>query len=444
MSEKKAIVAGLVVENSGQIIDCYTIWNNNYSANGRNLVIENTGVIACSLLSRKGSVEQIYNKEGALQPNPHIEKNADLAKYNFDTHRVWHYVGGKSVVRFAGNWHGKTKDDRNRKIVHIRTADEYIIFADKVNSKQNDYINAKVIIDDDIDFKGKVIPVIGKKRECAFAGIFDGADHMLWNAKVSDSDCLYVAPFGYMKGTVLNVVYDCRVAGSSSMAGLVGYNMGTILSSGAIVRIHTKDDRSKAGCIATVNEGKILNSYGVFEPNKAILPIIPIMGIIALVCAGGIFGYQTTITAEQLDDEYVAIETDPDQEEVDDIPDIRPAEPVVNEELNQMEFEFDRNMYISRAKGVCQMKLINSFGNDTKIVARLEIEDVDGNRQVVATTKAISPGYQMKSMRFSDIGKELLDGSQTEGFVVLVPYNTRTEARAGLEAELPVVLEFVD
>lgn len=444
MSEKKAVVAGLVVENSGQIKDCYTLWNNNYTTASRNLVIENTGVIACSLLSRKGFVEQLYNRDGALQPNPQIEKTSDISKYGFDTQRVWCYVGGKSVVRFVDNWHGLSQDDKTRKIVHIRTADEYIIFADKVNSKQSDYINAKVIIDNDIDFKGKVIPVIGKKRECAFAGIFDGADHMLWNAKVVDNDCLYVAPFGYLKGKIINVLFDCRIAGPSGMAGLVGYNMGTILSCGAVVRIHTKDDRSKAGCIATVNEGKILNSYGVLEPTKAILPVFPIMGIVALVCAVGILGYQTTITAEQIDDEYVAVETDPDQEEIDDIPDIRPSEPVVNEELNQMEFEFDRDMYISREMGVCQMKLVNSFGNDTKIVARLEIEDADGNRQIVATTKAISPGHQMKSMRFNDLGRELLDGSQTEGFVVLVPYNTKTEARAGLEAELPVVLEYVD
>jgi len=29
MADKKAVVAGLAVENSGQIIDCYSMWNNN-------------------------------------------------------------------------------------------------------------------------------------------------------------------------------------------------------------------------------------------------------------------------------------------------------------------------------------------------------------------------------------------------------------------------------
>lgn len=442
MSEKKAVVAGLAVENSGQIMDCYTMWNNSYAAGSRNLVTENTGVIACSLLSRKGSVEQLYNRAGALQPNPQIEKTSDIGKHGFDTQRVWRYVGGKSVVRFADNWHGLSQDDKTRKIVHIRTADEYIIFADKVNSKQNDYINAKVIIDNDIDFKGKVIPVIGKKRECAFAGIFDGADHMLWNARVEDSECIYVAPFGYMKGTILNVIYDCRIAGPSGMAGLVGYNMGTILSSGAVVRIHTKDDKSKAGCIATVNEGKILNSYGVFEPNKAILPVFPIMWVVALVCVMGILGYQTTITAGQIDDEYVAIEVDPNQVVADGG---MPDNDVTDDgNGNMISFTFDRDLTIHKSNGLCSIGLINNYLGNTKITAKLQIEGEDGNRITVAESGAILPGYMVDNLELNEVGRTILTGNETEGYIILTPYSIRTEDKGAVQPELPVVLHYED
>jgi len=90
--------------------------------------------------------------------------------------------------------------------------------------------NEAFILTGDIDLEGIAINPVGNDS-VAFAGIFDGNDHVIRNIAINTSGNNYAGLFGYVDfgGQVKNLgVEDVNITGNYYVGGLVGMNGGTL------------------------------------------------------------------------------------------------------------------------------------------------------------------------------------------------------------------------
>ena len=168
-----AILAGIAATNDGTIRDSYAVWDKNEKSK-KSLVAQTNGKILTSALIVKSSCDEVYTSDGTLKTDYIIQKTSDLKNIGFNTADCWEYAGEDELIRFKGNsWHIAFKKTAPSE-VHIKSTDDYILFADRVNNGDKRFIDAHVYLECDLDFKGRRIPVIGKTRETAFSGVFDG------------------------------------------------------------------------------------------------------------------------------------------------------------------------------------------------------------------------------------------------------------------------------
>ena len=165
----------------------------------------------------------------------------------------------------------------------------------------------------------------------------------------------------------------------------------------------------------------------------------PILLIIAaalvFLCIGGV-GYLTILTAMDTGKEYATIEVDPGQEKV------KEEKNVEKNGSNSVSFTFNKNVVISKSNGACILDFVNPSSDSNKIVIELQIVNRAGERVTIATSKAILPGYKLEALQLSDSAYDVLTGTETKGYVVLVPYDSKTEAKALVQTELPVSIVF--
>lgn len=433
------MIGGIAAENSGQISDCYTVWNRRYSKENQALIAKNNGTVVTSMLVHKGECCGVYDGNGSFQSDYAIQKTSDIKNIGFDTKQCWEYVGDRALLKFnAQYWHSVNKSFEKKTIVNIKTVEQYIDFAEKVNSGDQRYLSAKVLLESDLNFKGKTIPIIGSKKDCAFSGIFDGQDHTIWNGVVQDDQAVYASLFGYMKGTVLNLTFDGRIIGERNLGGLCGYNYGIIDCCGAVIRTRAKGDRCNLGGLTVYNEGVIRRSYSVFEPKRVIPPIIPMMLAALFFICMGTLGYCTILKAMETGKEYATIEVDPGQEKVD-MPD---GQEVEKNGTNSISFTFNQTVVISRSAGTCKLDFINPASDSNKIVVELQVENDAGERVTIAQSKAILPGYQLEALTLNENAGDMINEAVAEGYVVLVPYDSKTEAKGIVQTELPVSIVY--
>ena len=96
--------------------------------------------------------------------------------------------------------------------LEIRSASEFIDFANKVNSGTNNYEGETVYLTNDLDFadySSSFVPV-GKSNDAnTFRGTFDGQGHIISNLNVSSDEFPFLGVFGYSTGTTIkNLVVD--------------------------------------------------------------------------------------------------------------------------------------------------------------------------------------------------------------------------------------------
>ena len=433
------MIGGIAAENSGQISDCYTIWNKRLNKENQSLIAKNSGTVATSLLVHDGECKGVYDGSGNFQPEYVIQKTSDLKNLGFDTRQCWEYVGDSSLLRFQSqHWHSADKSFGQKMIVTIKTVEQYVTFAEKVNSGEPGFLTAKVRLESDLNFRGQNIPIIGIRKECAFSGVFDGQGHLIWNGTIRNEEAVYAGLFGYMKGVVLNLIFDGRIHGERNLGGLCGYNYGTIDCCGAVIRTWTKGDRYHIGGLAVQNTGTIKRSYAVFEPRRVISPIIPMMLTAMFFICMGTLGYCTILKAMETGKEYATIEVDPGQEKVE-TPD---GPEVVKNGSNSISFTFNQTVVISKSAGTCKLDFINPTSDSNKIVVELQVEDIAGERITVAQSKAILPGYQLEALTLNEAADEFLAEEPEEGYVVLVPYDSKTESKGVVQTELPVKMVY--
>ena len=291
-----AVIAALAATNSGTIKDCYSIWNKKEKSK-KTLVYTNTGSLSTSALVSKGTCSEIYSSDGQCNTDYLIQKTSDIKRLGFDSAKCWEYAGDDNLVRFQdNNWHVGI-NSKDKKILHIKSVNDYVLFAEGVNNQDKKYLDAIVHLDCDLDFKGKHIPIVGIKRDCAFRGVFDGRNHLIWNGTIKDENALYVGLFGYLKGVVANLIFDGRVQSDKNLAGICGLNAGRISCCGSVVRLKAKDERYNAAGIVVSNEGTLDRCYSVLQRQMIIPPFVYILLIALIAIIIGVLGYFTIVAA---------------------------------------------------------------------------------------------------------------------------------------------------
>lgn len=118
---------------------------------------------------------------------------------------------------------------------HIANASQFKAFIDGVNSLTDTrYNEAYVVLDNDIDFNGYAIDVIGTRLNYNhFSGKFDGQNHTIANFTLNEEEGMY-GLFGYLvtaEITNLTVNNDLVVTPTSSsynlVGGIVAYNIAS-------------------------------------------------------------------------------------------------------------------------------------------------------------------------------------------------------------------------
>ena len=428
-----AQVAALTATNSGTIKDCYSIWNKNEKSK-KTLVYTNNGTVYTSALIAKGSCSEIYSFEGKYNTDYLIQKTSDIKRLGFDSTKCWEYVGEDNLVRFQdNNWHVGI-NSKDRKILHIKSVNDYILFAKGVNSQDKKYIDAIVHLDCDLDFRGKNIPIVGINRDCAFKGVFDGRNHLIWNGTIKDEKALYVGLFGYMKGVVANLIFDGRVQSDKNLAGICGLNMGRISCCGSVVRLKPKDERYNAAGVVVNNEGTIDRCYSVLQRQIIIPPFVYILMIALVAIIIGVLGYFTIVAALNSGKDYAKIEVDPGQ--------VKNDTDGQSDGDNAISFTLNQSVQISQTTRVCSIDFSNPSSNANKIVVELQVVSSAGQRIKVGSSGAVMPGYSIASIPITNA--EALTGSETQGFIVLNAYNAVTENKTRVNAELPVTISYTD
>lgn len=429
-----ATVAALAATNSGTITDCYSIWNKNEKSK-KTLVYTNTGSLSTSALISNGTCSEIYSSDGQCNTDYLIQKTSDIKRLGFDSTKCWEYAGDDNLLRFQdNNWHVGI-NSKDKKILHIKSVNDYMLFAEGVNNQEKKYLDATVHLDCDLDFKGKHIPIVGIKRDCAFRGVFDGRNHLIWNGTIKDENALYVGLFGYLKGVVANLIFDGRVQSDKNLAGICGLNAGRISCCGSVVRLKCKDERYNAAGIVVNNEGTLDRCYSVLQRQLIIPPFVYILLIALIAILIGILGYFTIVAALNSGKDYAKIEVDPGQKKNDNDGGPKNGD-------HALSFELYENIEISRIARVCNLYFSNPSDNANKMVVELQVVNEAGERVTVASSGAVSPGYSIESLSLTN--PSVLTGNESKGFVVLNAYNNVTENKAMVNTEVPVKITYND
>lgn len=123
----------------------------------------------------------------------------------------------------------------------------------------------------DINVGGDILLPIGNNHDKHFKGTFDGNNRTVRNFLINGVEC--VALFGFSEGTIKNLtVKDAEITGTHWVAGIVGFDRGSIINCHAInVNVTCIDengvDGDKAGAI--VGQVPAENTKGAFVDNTA-------------------------------------------------------------------------------------------------------------------------------------------------------------------------------
>nr|MCR4612136.1 hypothetical protein [Lachnospiraceae bacterium] len=158
--------------------------------------------------------------------------------------------------------------------------------------------------------------------------------------------------------------------------------------------------------------------------------------LIALISISvGALGYFAILSALDAQKDYAKIEPDPGQEKSDDTGGDNNGD-------NSLSFTLYRGVEISKNAKTCKLDFTNPANDANKIVVELQVINSAGQRVSVGKSKAVSPGYSIKSLPIDDVS--LLTGAETDGFIVLHSYNNVTEDKTIVKTELPVKVSYSD
>ncbi len=435
MADRDQITGGFVGLNEGKIKDSYCYFIPNYFRKQKvTFSGENSGEIYTSFANCKGSLTDQYNSRG-MGVSREIQGRKDAIALGFDTDNIWKYTGDRHVLMFRDDkWNVKMPAADGKKTFVIRSIDDFFKFSELVNSGRQNYADAFIRLACDLDLKNKEIEPIGKTRKLAFAGVFDGGEHIIKNFRIKGSMIGSYGLFGYLKGTVINLTLDCEVSGEGNVGAICGINDGSIICSGAFVNIHGSGDRLRMGGLCGENQGEVDRCYVAIRMHVAVVPIIPIGIAASMLVAVGTIMFMAIPAAEAVNQTYAPIDSDTNQIRIDD------EEAPENMGANMLSFRFNETLHVDANTGNVVLDFKNPSYATTKLVVTLEADNGDGSRTVMAESGAVEPGYGLYYLTLNDAGYDLINSGVREAYIVLTPYSTSDDDKSMVDTTLPVTI----
>lgn len=136
--------------------------------------------------------------------------------------------------------------------------------------------NACFVMTADVDLKNITLTPIGTSWETAFAGVFDGNNHIIRNVIINNPTVSYIGLFGYIRsgGQVHKLgVEDVNIKGHDYVGGLVGYNNGGSISNCYSTGTISSDSAFVGGLAGrSVGDGNISGCYaaGAITGNEGV------------------------------------------------------------------------------------------------------------------------------------------------------------------------------
>lgn len=190
---------------------------------------------------------------------------------------------------------------------------DMLYIAEQVNKGNTTYVAGFYKLQNDLDFKGMEMSIIGDGSTDAavFAGYFDGNGHTISNYRIVSSSTQYVGLFGVLQadmtgsggGSIYNLhlkdfTVECDAAGMGCFVGsMVGYGMGGNLvlcsAQGGQINVYADNNSfSYVGGLVGIQQAMDYNSYAFYSSVSYCNSDVQINCNSGLVyAAGGIAGY---------------------------------------------------------------------------------------------------------------------------------------------------------
>lgn len=338
----------------------------------------------------------------------------------------------------------KTKENENK--ITIRTPQEFLQFAANVNEGLEEYSCATVVLEKDIDLKGKKIVPIGKGEFTPFRGRFLGNGFRIQNCVIRERKSETAGLFGYIKeGTIENLHVDCVVHGGKYAGAIAGVNDGgKILGCHAAVR---GDAQYCFGGLIGKNSGRIENCSCTGRADKpgTAAPLIGTGSAAAFMVAAGVGLYlagnkgngSVRYPALPVSEDAVPIEGDHDKPEKNG---------------NSVQYKMETELYTKTGEGQVAVKFENPGKSNHNVVLELQLTQDEmkrkkikykgtASRAVIAKSGAITPGYKLDKLQLKTMedGTVLKKGTY-HAVAYLSLYDINTNAKAMVNAQTPVTL----
>lgn len=490
MASKKGVIGGFVASNTntGEIEDCYCVTKfNGRQMTAGGFVGENAGKILtsfCQFISdglsggfcgkrslisddcyfvsdnniKKRKAQSFWDNDHVLESGS-VKNEADLKGVGFDSDYIWEYSGKKTLLKFQDeNWfYNGLSQHGDDKIIHIKTEEDLISFAEMVNNGNIDVINSLVRLEDNIDLKGKAWTPIGINRANGFAGIFDGNGYTITNFVIKSEDYSKKGFFGYLRGKVYNLSIDCEIKGDGVIGAIAAVNEGEIGCCGVTIQCIGKGDELNVGGIVGTNSGRIFKSFAAGKIKFILIPIMPILILFSAMTVAT----ATVVTIGDFSDDtiYNDMPADSEQEKwTDDYLDDSDKSVVVSD-TNTISFTFYEEIDVIKESGECVLDFINPKSANHKLVVTLEMDedeakkafegenwdksscDREYGRVIIAKSGAVEPGYILKALTLNSQARMCMKSGKYKGYVVLYAYDADTSELSNVQTELPVELD---
>ena len=437
---ERGTVGGFTGVNSGRIRDCYCVMKVAGGKENNVFVGQNSGNVSTSFFASPKNILEYWTRDNKLNVEKlESKKEAQNAGFNMDD--IWTFSSEKKSSKILENnlkfiqekWFLSNPIGDSKRVVRIKNEEQFIKFCDMVNSGDKRAIFANVILENDLDFKGKKIKSIGENRNNAYEGIFDGNNHAITNYEISSQQPSNKGLFGILKGEVYNLTLDCQIKGEGVLGALCAVNEGTIAYCGATVNEFGKGDKLIIGGLVGENIGNIYRCYVAGRIQFAIIPIIPMSIAVMCVFIIGILAFFAIPAAKDADKIYASIEDDPNQKRIED-----EDATEVDDGKHKVAFTFDQLVHVNLTEGRCYLNFSNPSYDENKIVAKLMVENAAGELIVAGESKAVLPGYGVEYITLNEDGLKTINKSMDSGYIYIYPYDMDTEDKAMVESQLPV------
>ncbi len=435
MAEGKNEKGTFCAVNTGKIKNCYSYLSSSLVRSSIPFSGKDTGDIRLSFLNEKGTGRYIKNALGR-DPGRSLKSEKDAREYGFDTEKIWVYKDEKLFLCFREeNWKTKQTIPDNVKPISVKNESELFRFAELVNSGDKRVRGGYLRLEADLDLKNQDFVPIGRERQNAFSGVFDGNGHTISNIRVRGKEIGNYGFFGYLKGSVINLSLDISVKGEGNIGGLAAVNEGFISCCGVVSNLSGKGERLSMGGLCARNSSVIERCYSSAVIKIAPVPVIPISIMASGVALLGTVAFLAIPAAAEANDTIYAPIV-PDKEVVkiksDEEATVKPSSGT-----NKMSFQFNETLHVDPKDGSCYINLSNPSYSTNKLVAKLLSGD---DESVMAQTGGIEPGYGLSSLQLNDNGYDKINAGIRNGYILLTAYNNITDDKAMVDSKLPVTI----